>query len=201
MPFVANYVLATIRLSGQIMYLPRYGVRGKLCTCYGVAIAWQVHYTQQNCNVAKLSYCYANNHCMYDLLLPWNPWQVLQLPRPWTLRQNPIAMLGNEIVTLQNYHIDMLMIVACTTCCYYETHGKCSNCHARERCVKILLPCLATDCNGCNNPKHLQRQTRYCGNTLLPRDILQPLATNEISWPKLLLATKLGISQRFLVVA
>ena len=119
--------------------------------------------------------------------------------------------LGNKILAwqyrlLQRHcswqivSIAMLSIVACTTSCYEDGHGKCLYCYDRERCVNVLLPCLAMDAYGCKKPQHLQRQTSNGCNTLLQRDFLQPLATNAIWLQHLPFATKLGLLQRFFTV-
>ena len=57
------------------------------------------------------------------------------------------------------------------------------------------------DSYGCKKRQQLQRQTSNGCNTLLQRDFLQPLATNEIWLQHLPFATKLGLLQRFFVVA
>jgi hypothetical protein len=109
--------------------------------------------------------------------------------------------LGNKNLAWQQKSIATLSIIACTTSWYEERHGKCLYCHDRERCDNILLPCLATDNYGCKKPQQLQRQTSNGCNTLLQRDFLQPLATNEIWLQHLPFATKLGLLQCFFVVA
>jgi len=120
--------------------------------------------------------------------------------------------LGNKILAwqyrlLQRHclwqivSIATLSIVACTTSCYEDGHGKCLYCHDRERCGNVLLPCSATDSYGCKKPQQLQRQTSNGCNTLLQRDLLHPLPTN-MSWLQYVpFATKLGLLQRFFVVA
>jgi hypothetical protein len=60
---------------------------------------------------------------------------------------------------------------------------------------------IATGSYGCKKPQLLQRQTSNGCNTLLQRDFLQPLATNAIWLQHLPFATKLGLFQRFFVVA
>ena len=54
---------------------------------------------------------------------------------------------------------------------------------------------------GCKKHQQLQRQTSNGCNTLLQHDFLQPLATNAIWLRHLPFATKLGLLQRFFVVA
>ena len=66
-----------------------------------------------------------------------------------------------------------------------------SYCHARQR-----KPMVA------RNPQHLQCQaSNGCNNILLQRDFLQPLATHTIWLQHLPFATKLGLLQRFFVIA
>ena len=100
-----------------------------------------------------------------------------------------------------NVSIATLSIIAFTTSCYEDGRGKCLYSHDRERCVNVLLPCLATDTYGCKKPQHLQRQTSNGCNTLLQRDFLQPLAMNVIWLQHLPFATKLSLLQRFFVIA
>lgn len=157
------------------MYLPQPIFRGKLCTCHDT-----INEVTTNC-YNKLTFV-ANN-------------VLATKSRSWQLRH-----------TQQNYNVAKplycyAIVVACMISYYHKKHGKWSNCHAHERCMKILLPCLATDNTGCKKPKHLQRQTRNSGNILLPHDILQPLATNVVWWHQLPFATKLGLSQSFFGVA
>jgi len=167
----------------------------------------------------------ATNKIMWQMiLLPWHndrgnnvwslatnkiAWQTVYLPRHNGHGNNT---LGNKILAwqyrlLQRHclwqivSIAMLSIVACTTSCYEDGRGKCLYSHDRERCVNVLLPCLATDAYGCKKPQHLQRQTSNGCNTLLQRDFLQPLATNVIWLQHLPFATKLSLLQRFFVIA
>jgi hypothetical protein len=81
--------LATNKITWQMVYLPRHGSRGNNTLCNKI-LAWQYRLLQQRCSCQ-----------MYHLLLRRWAWQVLILPRPWTLRQHPIAMLGNGHIWLQ----------------------------------------------------------------------------------------------------
>lgn len=57
--------------------------------------------------------------------------------------------LGNNILVWQQNPIATLSIIVFTTTFYEDERGKCSYCHANERCNNVLLPCLATNIHGC----------------------------------------------------
>jgi len=64
-------------------------------------IAWQMILLPWHHSRGNTTYRNATDHCINHLSQRRRVWQLIVLPRPWTLWQNPIVMLGNEPLRLQ----------------------------------------------------------------------------------------------------